>query len=225
MNKVLITLNVILVVAVAFLFYKVSSNGKSSAEESDISSEASEPKKADSAKPTSTLSTPGTAAPPTGKIAFVNIDIINEESEEVKDLVAEAKRSKTNMEASIERLSREYQQKMEEYQASAKSGIAPESEMMAKQKEIMAIEKEAQNKQIQIDNFTIAINEKNAAFQQGLKNFLVKWNDGRYDYILTYSDAIPTMLLGNSNLDVTKEVIAKVNAEYLAKKDAAKKKK
>lgn len=222
MNKILIGVNAALVLAVGYLFFKINSP------ESEINSEKKEEStqtaKPDTTKNKSALVTPGVATTPTGKIAFINIDIINEESEEIKDLVAEAKRSKSNMEAGIERLSMEYQKKMEEYQTSAKSGIAPQSEMAAKEKEIMAIEKEAQNKQIQIDNFTMAINEKNAAFQQGLKNFLVKWNEGRYDYILTYSDAVPTMLLGNANLDITREVIEKVNEEYLAKKQSKNKK-
>ncbi|MBK9284560.1 MAG: OmpH family outer membrane protein [Sphingobacteriaceae bacterium] len=221
MNKAIIGLNAVLLIAVAFLFYKVSNIGKAdeSNSETPIEAKASETEKAPVKNNLSEATTP------TGKIAFVNIDVINEQSEEIKDLVAEAKRSKGNMEASIERLSMEYQRKMEAYQASAKAGIAPESEMLAKQKEIMAIEKEAQNKQIQIDNFTMSINEKNMAFQQSLKDFLVKWNNGRYDYILSYSDAVPTMLLGNANLDVTQEIMAKVNEEYLAKKEAAKKKK
>lgn len=222
MNKTLIGVNAVFAIAIAFLFYKVSKvDGGTTTETKTETSQSKTPE----APKQSTLSTPGEAVTPTGKIAFINIDIINDESEEIKDLVAEAKRSKAAMEGSIERLSMDYQRKMEEYQASAKAGIAPESEMQAKQKEIMAIEKEAQNKQIQIDNFTIAINEKNMAFQQGLKNFLVKWNAGRYDYIFSYSESVPTMLLGNASLDVTKEVISLVNEEYLKRKEESKKKK
>ncbi|MCE3260727.1 MAG: OmpH family outer membrane protein, partial [Bacteroidetes bacterium] len=153
----------------------------------------------------------------------VNIDVINEESAEVNDLVAEAKRTKANIEASVERLSIEYQNKVEEYQQSAKAGIRPQSDMEALAKKIQDIEREAQNKQLQMDNLSMNINEKNAAFQDGLKAFLVKWNNGRYDYILTYSEAIPSMLLGNASLDVTKEVITKVNEEYKAKKATVKK--
>ena len=221
MNKALVGLNAVLLIAVAFLFYKISNIGPADPNESEKTVESKLPVKEKSPEKSSV----GESNIPTGKIAFVNIDVINEESEEIKDLVAEAKRSKANMEASIERLSMEYQRKMEAYQASAKAGIAPESEMLAKQKEIMAIEKEAQNKQIQIDNFTMSINEKNMAFQQSLKDFLVKWNAGKYDYILSYSDAVPTMLLGNASLDVTKEVMVLVNEEYLARKEASKKKK
>jgi len=220
MNRVLIGLNVFLVLAVAFLFYKVHSGGNNSSsdEKKEIAS-----KSRDSITPTKP--TVNVATPPTGKIAFINIDVINEESIEVGDLVTEAKRSRANIEASVQHLSMEYQKKMEEYQTSAKAGIAPASEMQAKEKEIMAIENEAKNKQLQMDNLSMSLNEKNAAFQQGLKAFLVKWNEGKYDYILTYSEAVPNMLLGNASLDIKKEVIEKVNAEYKLKKEPSKIKK
>jgi outer membrane protein len=224
MNRILIGVNAILVVAVGFLFYKVNSLNKPS-EETEEKQEITETKSKDTASPTPKAVTANIATPPTGKIAYINIDVINEESEEVKDLVAEAKRSKSNIEASIEHLSRQYQTKLQEYEASAKAGVAPPNVMQEKEKEIIAIEKEAQNKQIQADNFAIAINEKNMAFQKNLKDFLMKWNNGRYDYILSYSESVPTMLLGNASLDVTGEVMAKVNEVYLAKKTSGKKKK
>ena len=222
MNKVLIGLNAFLVLAVLFLFYKINSIGTDSSNPIK-EKEITEPKKSDSlniSKPLVNIATP-----PTGKIAFVNIDIINEESIEVGDLVNEAKRSKSNIEASVQHLSMEYQKKMEEYQMSAKAGIAPANEMQAKEKEIMAIENEAKNKQLQMDNLSMSLNEKNAAFQQGLKAFLLKWNEGKYDYILTYSEAVPNMLLGNASLDITREIIGKVNAEYKLKKESSKIKK
>jgi outer membrane protein len=221
MNKVLMGLNAFLVLAVIFLFYKINSIGSSPKE--DEKKEITGSKGKDSSKtikPSANIATP-----PTGKIAFVNIDVINEESIEVSDLVNEAKRSRAGIEASVQRLSMEYQKKMEEYQVSAKAGIAPASEMQAKEKEIMAIENEAKNKQLQMDNLTMTLNEKNSAFQQGLKSFLVKWNEGKYDYILTYSDAVPNMLLGNASLDITKEVVDKVNEEYKLKKSPSKIKK
>jgi Skp family chaperone for outer membrane proteins len=222
MNKVLIGVNAALVLAVAFLFYKVNSLDGSA--ESTESKEVAEVKSKDSVIPEKKIESTGVATPPTGKIAFINIDVINEESEEVKDLVEEAKRSKAGIEGTLERLSQEHAQKMQEYEASAKAGIAPPNVMQEKEKAIIAIEKEAQNKQIQADNLAMKINEKNFAFQQNLKNFLVKWNDGRYDYILSYSESVPTMLLGNASLDVTREVIKMVNEEYMAKKSTAKKK-
>lgn len=219
MNKFLIGSNVVLIAAVAFLFYKVSyPNGTSASKEESDTQAIITKDTLKSGKPAFKT----VATPPTGKIAFVNIDIINEQSAEVNDLVAEAKRSKTNIEASMESLSMKYQSKVEEYQSAAKAGIRPQSDMENLAREIQQLEREAQNKQLQMDNLSMNINDKNIAFQQNLKEFLVKWNDGRYDFILTYSEAIPSMLLGNSSLDVTQEIIEKVNADYQSRKAEAK---
>ncbi len=210
MNKILVGVNAILVVAVAFLFYKI--NTLSSTPEPTPTVEKKEPE----TKTVKTVEQVGNI--PTGKIAYINIDKLNEESLEISDLVNESKRRKTSIEASMENLNIQYQKKVEEYQMSAKAGIAPASEMQAKEKEIMSLEKEAQNKQIQMDNLSLDINDKNFNFQKGVKDFLIKWNQGRFDYILSYSDAVPSMLLGNTTLEVTDEVIKQLNEEYKQRK-------
>lgn len=156
---------------------------------------------------------------PTGKIAFVNIDTVNEKSMFVADMVKKLKSSKTAIEASLESLQQQYQQKIKEYQNSASAGIAPESELAAKAKEIQAIEREAQNKQIQMDNLAMELNEKNDLFQKEVKAIIQKEFAGQYDYIFTYSDAVPTMLYGNSAFDITAKVVELINAEYLKKKE------
>ena len=213
MNKIIIGVNVLLIAAVSFLFYKVSSI--TSNENKSITTEVNnaEPEKITAAKKTTPVGNI-----PTGKIAFVNIDILNEKSLEVIDLIAESKRKKTNIEASVESLSMQYQKKVEEFQMSQKAGIAPQSELEAKAREIQAIEKEAQNKQIQMDNLSVDIGEKNAGFQKNVKEFLIKWNNGKYDFILSYSDAIPSMLLGNSTLDITDTILNQLNEEYKKRK-------
>ncbi len=209
MNKILIGINAILVAAVAFLFFKVYSLNSSDTTIAEVSPEAS----ATSApEPVKTVAPVGNT--PTGKIAYINIDELNEKSLEINDLITEAKKRRSNIEASLEALNLQYQKKMEEYQTSAKAGIAPASEMQMKEKEIMSIEKEAQNKQLQMESLSVDINEKNGAFQKNVKNFLIKWNKGRFDFILSYSDAVPSMLLGNTSLEVTAEVIEQLNAEY-----------
>ncbi len=85
-------------------------------------------------------------------------------------------------------------------------------------REIQAIEKEAENKQLQMDNLSMDINDKNIQFQKNVKSFLIDWNKGRFDYILSYSDAVPSMLLGNSTLEVTDEVIKELNMAYKNRK-------
>jgi outer membrane protein len=215
MNKILIGVNAVLVIAVAFLFFKINSLDHSERNESQETKKG-ETKETPS-KPVTHV-TEAVATTPTGKIAFVNIDRLNEESLEVGDLIAELKRRKSNIEASVESLSMEYQKKVEEFQMSQKAGIAPQSELERKAKEIQAIEKEAQNKELQMDNLSMDINEKNNNFQKSVREFLIKWNNGRFDYILSYSEAIPSMLLGNSTLEVTNEVLGELNDAYKKRK-------
>lgn len=204
----------VLTVAVAFLFYKEYQ------EDSDTIAVEAKEEVVDAAapKPKEESKLEAVASPPTGKLAYVNIDRLNEESEEISDLIAETKRRKNNIEASIESLSADYEKKVEDFQRSQKAGIAPESELMAKAKEIQRIEQEAQNKQLMMDNLSMDINDKNLNFQKTVRDFLITWNQGRYDFILSYSEAVPSMLLGNSSLEVTDEIIAELNKAYKAKK-------
>lgn len=212
MNRFLLGSNIVLSLAVAFLFYKVyalSSTSRASAQELTDSKDQTEV-----IKPKAQM--PGNM--PTGKIVFVNIDRLNEESNEIKDLVKESNQRKSSIESSISNLSNLYQKKVEEYQTSAKAGIAPASEMQSKEKEIMNLQKEAENKQMQMDNLTMDLNDKNLAFQQTVRDFLIRWNKGRYDFVISYSETVPTMLLGNSALEITDEVINELNAEYKVRK-------
>jgi outer membrane protein len=214
MNKIIIGVNVFLIAAIGFLFYKVSTINSLNVDKTTTEEiNNSELKNTTAAK----ITTP-VGNVPTGKIAFVNIDVLNEKSLEVIDLIAESKRKKTNIEASVENLSMQYQKKVEEFQMSQKAGIAPQSELEAKAREIQAIEKEAQNKQIQMDNLSVDIGEKNASFQNNVKEFLIKWNNGKYDFILSYSDAIPSMLLGNATLDITDTILNQLNEDYKKRK-------
>ncbi len=206
MNKILLGVNAFLVLAVAYLFYKTSGTPSNSTDSSN------QENKTETEKPVEKKE-----VPVTGKIAFVNIDSINEKSLFVDYMVRKLKTSRANLEAAMENLSMQYQKKMEEYQASANAGIAPESELAAKAKEIRAIENEANNKQLQMDNLTRELNEKNNAFQEEVRKYIKETYEGKYDYVLTYSEAIPSMLYGNSAYDITSEVIYALNENYKKK--------
>lgn len=216
MNKILIGVNAILVAAVAFLFFKVNSLNNTSTEEGQEAK-----KEADQTAVAKPVRVEQVGTTPTGKIAFINIDKLNEESLEISDLVAETKRRKGSIEASMESLNLQYTKKVEDFQMSQKAGLISQAELEAKAREIQALETEAQNKQLQMDNLSMDINDKNNNFQKNVRDFLVEWNNGRYDYIMAYSEAIPSMLLGNTSLEVTNEVIAELNNQY--KKNKAKK--
>ena len=209
MNKFLISFLSLLTFAVIFLFFKLNSlqSSGNKIEESGI-------EKSDSIKKGSSKVFNQIESIPTGKIAYLNIDRLNEESLEIADLVSETKRRKANIEASVESLSMQYRKKVEAYQLSAKAGIASQNELKTAENEIMALEKEAQNKQLQMDNLSMDINQKNAKFQKNVRDFLVQWNNGKFDYIFSYSETVPSMLLGNKTLEITDVVIKEINNEY-----------
>ena len=214
MNRVLIGLDAFLVIVVAFLFYKVYSR------EGDSQTSSEQKKDSITTEQEVPKAVKQIASAPTGKIAYVNIDRLNEESLEITDLITETKRRRDNIEGNVESLSLKYQNKVEEFQLLQKGGIAPKSELEAKAREIQAIEKEAQNKQLQMDQLSVDINDKNSNFQKRVRDFLITWNNGRYDYIFSYSEAVPTMLLGNTSLEITEEVIKEINNEYKQRKQS-----
>jgi outer membrane protein len=224
MNKILLGLNAVLIVAVAFLFFKVySPAGKSVEATTEETSHPDNPREEkapepDNNPPKPTVKTEDVATAPTGKIAYVNIERLNEESLEGKDIITELERRRKSIESSYESIGMQYQTKAEEYQNSRKAGIASEADLKAREKELMQMEQDLKNKEIQMENLSMDLNDKNIAFRKTVKNLLIKWNQGRYDYIFSYSEAVPTMLLGNATLDVTNEVIAELNSEYKKRK-------
>ncbi len=219
MNRILIAVNVLLAAAVIFLFYKVYEHPAAGVATEEVKEK---PKTEQPAAPVEEKPVAQVGNAPTGKIAYVDIDRLNEESLEIIDLIAESKKRKNSIESSVESLSQQYQKKVEEFQMSQKAGIATENELRNKAREIENIEKEAQNKQVQMDNLSMDISDKNAQFQKHVKNVLVKWNEGRYDFVLSYSEAVPSLLLGNATMEVTNEVIALLNKEYKERKSAKK---
>ncbi|MFO0357507.1 MAG: OmpH family outer membrane protein [Sphingobacteriaceae bacterium] len=203
MNKVLLAINGVLLLAVGYLFYKVSGSSSTQSENDEKTEISKKPVLVEKKD-----------VPVTGKIAFVNIDSLNEQSLYVDYMIKKLKSSRASIEASVESLSIQYQNKVKEYQSSASAGIAPESELAMKAKEIQAIEREVQNKQVQMDNLAMEMNDKNNAFQNEVRRFIQEKYEGKFDYVLTFSESIPSMLYGNSALDITHEVIVQLNEDY-----------
>lgn len=212
MNKVLLALNGLLIAAVAFLFFKVSS--LSSSADSNAESKTEDNK--------TPVVVENKNVPVTGKIAYINIDKINEQSLFVADMVKKLERTKSSIEASLENLGMKYEEKVKDYQSSASAGIIPENELAAKARDIQAIEKDAQGKRVQMDNLGIELNEKNEVFKAEIKNLILEKYSGKFDYVLTYSENVPLIVYGNPAFDVTDEVIVQINEIYKNKKTAKK---
>ncbi len=164
----------------------------------------------------SVASSPSTPLPDT-KIAFVNIDTLNEKYLYIADYVKMMKKRKDALEAQLQSMMTNFQQEYESFQQSVQAGIAPQAELEKQKRKLEQQQKDIQNKQLQMDNLALELQEKNEQLQKDIKEFMKRFNNGKYDYILSYSDALPNVLFANPQYDITKEVLEALNKEYLEK--------
>lgn len=160
---------------------------------------------------------------PDARIAYINIDTLNENYLFIEDYVKVLKGRKLSIEAQLQSLTQKFQQDYEAAQQSAQAGIMPPAEMEAKKKELERQQREIQNKELQMDNLATEMAEKNDQLQRDVKEFLKRYNNEKYDYIMAYSNAVPSILLANPKLDITYQVLDALNTEYKNKKANQKK--
>lgn len=209
MKNLSLIINGVLAIAVAILFYQVHSlkNG-ATVSSSDEGTEKTE------VKPVVVSNT--TLAD--SKIAYVNTDSINEHYQYIADFTKVIRNKKASLESQMQSMTAKFQAEYEAFQQSAQAGVAPQSELQKQQASLERQQQELANKELQMQNLGIELEEKNMELNKSVKDYLVKINNGRFDYILSYSDLMPTILLTNPKLDITTEVLNGINEEYNAKK-------
>lgn len=207
MKNLSLILNGILAIAVAILFYQVHSLKSSGIQETAAPSDLA-------VKPIITSNT--TLAD--SKIAYINTDSINEHYAYIADFTKVIRAKKSNLEAQLQGMTAKFQQEYEAFQQSAQAGIAPQAELMKTEENLKRQQQDLANKELQMQNLGVELEEKNAELNKNVKDFLKVFNNGRFDYVMSYSDLMPTILLTNPKLDITPQVLQGLNAEYNAKK-------
>lgn len=204
MKNLSLIINGVLAIAVAILFYQVHSLKNSGVSSDNSSSEVA-------VKPTIVTSATNLAD---AKIAYVNTDSINEHYDYIADFTKVIRNKKATLESQMQSMTAKFQQEYEAFQQSAQAGVAPQSELQKQQASLERQQQELANKELQMQNLGIELEEKNMELNKSVKDYLVKINNGRFDYILSYSDLMPTILLTNPKLDITTEVLNGINEEY-----------
>lgn len=208
MKNLSLILNGVLAIAIAILFYQVHTLKNAGTATEDPSTDIN-------VKPTIITSSTKLGD---AKIAYVNTDSINEHYAYIADFTKIIRNKKATLEAQMQSMTAKFQQEYEAFQQSAQAGVAPQSEMQKQQTSLERQQKELANKELQLQNLGIELEEKNMELNKSVKDYLLKINNGRFDYILSYSDLMPTILLANPKLDITTEVLKGINDEYNAKK-------
>lgn len=208
MKNLSLVLNGVLAIAIAILFYQVHSlkNSGTSTETSSVDA---------AVKPTIITSSTKLGD---AKIAYVNTDSINEHYAYIADFTKVIRNKKATLEGQMQSMTAKFQGEYEAFQQSAQAGVAPQSELQKQQQSLERQQQELANKELQLQNLGVELEEKNMELNKSVKDYLLKINNGRFDYILAYSDLMPTILLTNPKLDITPEVLQGINDEYKAKK-------
>jgi outer membrane protein len=203
-QKISIALNAVLLLAVGILFYLVFSlkNQISGASGNDSVSVASVPlPKAE------------------GKIMYINIDSLETEYEYFQQIKADLeKRAKAN-ENEIKGLYNGFQATYQKYEQQAQTGAMTEQQREAAQADLAQKEKSVREREEAISQaYAKKAQELNDQFLKYVQDYLKKKSkEHNYSYVLGYVKE-SNLLYVNDSLDITKQVVGGLNAEYKAAK-------
>jgi len=212
MNKNFSTiLNVVLLIAVAVLYYLHFSN-------------ATTPELADAAVTDSTATIKQVVKAPkdikASKIVFVNTDVLNENYALVKELTASIKSQQQSLDAKYQKKGAEFQQKYMEFQQKASQGQLSENQTLAAQQELEKGKAELDEMEAKLQSLMDKMQADNEIVLKNVMDYIEEYNkNSNYNYILAYSkNAMSPVLLANDSLDITSEIVDGLNEQYKAKK-------
>lgn len=208
-SKLSLGLNVILLVAVGFLYYmQFSSKGSSNATAENTSAAEDTVSIADiELKPVSQ----------SAKIVFINYDSLAENYEFFKKI---EKDMEAKIRATEQELVKKEQKLQEDYEFYMKNQqMMTAAHRESKEKELM----EANNQLVELKekrSYQLAQQERelNEKLMDNLYAYFKKLSkENNFDYILTYKRGIPGVVFGSDSLDITKQLVDGLNKEYKEK--------
>lgn len=156
-------------------------------------------------------------------VAFVNGDTLNAKYDFI---VEKSKDLDQKMASAEERVKKEYGPRQAQYEQNMR--YAQEHPDMS-DAEAMALQKDMERLQMEMDEIQQrevgVLQKKEAQLQEELikrvNDYLAKYTKERgIDYVINKQSEFQVLLYGNSDYDITAEVIAGLNAEYAAEKQA-----
>lgn len=199
-NKVLIAINGVLVIAVAVLFYLHFSSAKGKDEIS--------------------LTTDTTVVNAKGKaVVYINTDSLMAQYDFSKKIQADIAVKKDAMENTIKAKQNAFNNKLNEYKNKAEYLTPTERAKVEDDLGRMQIDGENTSIELQgkLQNDVALLNEQLFDKVEAFLKDYAKANG--HVYILQYTRGISPILYGDSNLDITKDVVNKLNALYKAEQE------
>jgi outer membrane protein len=158
------------------------------------------------------------------KIAYINIDSLDYNYQFIIDNSKEIHTRQAAMEAQYNSMVAKFQSDYQELQQAAQAGLRPQAELEKEKSRLEQMQYEIAAKEKQMQGLGEETGKKQGDMLRGVSAFIAKLNNGRYDDILAYTSNISSVLYAKPGLDISKEVIDGLNAEYKARKAAGIKK-
>jgi outer membrane protein len=204
MNRISIIINSILIIAVGILFFLYAQLKSNSLEITSSESGKSFPK----------LITDTTLLK-NAKIAYINIDSLNEKYEYIKDKSKEIRGRQSAIEGSLNSMYTTFQQEVADLQQAAQAGIRPESELKKEEARLQQKQMEIANKEKHLQVLGEEVATTQSDMLQNVSKFIERYNNNKFDYILAYTtNNISSVLYAKSSLEITNEIVNGLNEEY-----------
>jgi outer membrane protein len=198
MKNASLVLNVVLLVAVAVLFYLHFSSAKKT-----------EPVKVASSN------NAGTTAPGDSKIAYFEMDSLNNSFALVKEVKAELGREEEKMNSELTRLQKTYNDKFTQYQSQAQTMSSVESEKANRDIVQMQQKFSAAKQQMEMRLQDLSM-RKMQEVKNKVEEYLKEYNKAKgYTYILAYEPGF--MFYRDSTFDITADLVKGLNEKYKKK--------
>jgi outer membrane protein len=200
LSKINLALNVLLLAAVAFLFFKPSTGVTSKAEKSVNEDDST------------AVFTPAFLSS-NSRVVFVNADSLNEKYEFIAEKYEELEREQLKIESQVQRKMKAAEERYIELEGQA-AYMTP-GQLEQAQLELQGLQMEISQFQEKLAaDFRKKELETQQTFYKNISQYLKEYNkDGMYDFILTYQLG-GQILLANDSLDITNDVIRGLNANY-----------
>lgn len=198
MKNASLILNVVLLIAVAVLFYLHFSPGK----------------KTETAKATN-VGSPGAVPKGDFRIAYFEMDSINNSFSVVKDVRAELGKEEEKMNAKLTQMQKTYNDKLMQFQSRGQSMSSEESEKI--NREIVQMQQrfgmEKQQMEQEMQSITL---RKMQQVKTQVEDYLKEYNKAKgYTYILAYEPGF--MFFRDSAYDITADLLKGLNEKYKKK--------
>ena len=215
MNKnISLVLNVVLAVAVAILYYlHFSSSPASDDVATHIDTTAA-------AKPI--VLTPKEIKE--SKMVYVNLDVLNEQYDYIKEVNAAAKRELSSLESQYQKKGQKLQEDYMLFQQQAQGGQLSDNQIAAKEQELTKRKEELDQLELRSQQMMDEMQQRSEEMNISIKDYLKEYNkNSNYTFVMAYiAGPLSPVLIANDSLDITKEILDGLNAQYKASKGAKK---